>query len=230
MRQTVLFILLACCWCFVEAARAQMCKWVDENGVTHYATECPQGVEGKVLELDTEPSKTEAREARQRARQVQDELRDRRAGEVLEAEEKAARERAADAQAAERRDICIHALMNLATLELTVPVYYDETGELHHDRSRRSRAYEGQRTYLDDADREAETRRYQREAADYCEQSKAEQEKIARMIREKSIDEVRQEICAAKRYELERIWSGLTGIPPPAVRELQKYIEENCDQ
>ena len=36
-------------------ARADICKWVDEDGVTHYAAECPEGVDSRQVELEPPP-------------------------------------------------------------------------------------------------------------------------------------------------------------------------------
>jgi hypothetical protein len=36
-------------------ARAQVCKWVDENGVVHYAQVCPEDVEAKLVEIEEAP-------------------------------------------------------------------------------------------------------------------------------------------------------------------------------
>jgi len=40
-------------------ARAQMCKWVDENGVVHYAQSCPEGVETEQVKI-SKPTQTGA--------------------------------------------------------------------------------------------------------------------------------------------------------------------------
>lgn len=36
----------------ITAAYAQMCKWVDENGVVHYAQTCPEGVKTERIEIE----------------------------------------------------------------------------------------------------------------------------------------------------------------------------------
>jgi hypothetical protein len=36
----------------ITSAYAQMCKWVDENGVVHYAQTCPEGVETERIEIE----------------------------------------------------------------------------------------------------------------------------------------------------------------------------------
>lgn len=39
----------------LTSARAQICKWVDENGVVHYAQTCPEGVEAEHVEISKPP-------------------------------------------------------------------------------------------------------------------------------------------------------------------------------
>ncbi|MFC1796929.1 DUF4124 domain-containing protein [Pseudomonadota bacterium] len=50
-----------------ESVTAQMCKWIDENGVSHYAEQCPKGIEGEQLILDKSPSKQRQAEAARRS-------------------------------------------------------------------------------------------------------------------------------------------------------------------
>ena len=38
--------------CTVSAQSAELCKWVDENGTVHYATECPESVEGDSVSVE----------------------------------------------------------------------------------------------------------------------------------------------------------------------------------
>lgn len=37
------------------SAQADICKWIDENGVTHYAAECPEGVDSRQIEIEPPP-------------------------------------------------------------------------------------------------------------------------------------------------------------------------------
>ncbi|RLA40039.1 MAG: hypothetical protein DRR42_26470 [Gammaproteobacteria bacterium] len=44
----------------LTSARAQICKWVDENGVAHYAQTCPEGVEAERVEISKSPQPSAA--------------------------------------------------------------------------------------------------------------------------------------------------------------------------
>jgi len=54
----------------IEPLTAQMCKWVDKNGVSHYAQQCPEGIEGEQLMLDESPSKEQQAEAARRSEEL----------------------------------------------------------------------------------------------------------------------------------------------------------------
>jgi len=53
-----------------ESSRAQMCKWVGEDGSVHYAEQCPEGVDGERVTLQASPSREQAEAAESRARQA----------------------------------------------------------------------------------------------------------------------------------------------------------------
>lgn len=48
-------------------AWAEMCKWVDELGVTHYAEQCPDNVDAQEVEIRALPSSQQVEAARKRA-------------------------------------------------------------------------------------------------------------------------------------------------------------------
>jgi len=54
---------------FADQGVAQICKWVDEDGVTHYAERCPEGVESTEIELEAPPSENQIEETRERSAQ-----------------------------------------------------------------------------------------------------------------------------------------------------------------
>jgi len=53
-----------------ESVTAQMCKWFDENGVSHYAEQCPEGIEGEQLILDEGPSKQQQAESESQSEEL----------------------------------------------------------------------------------------------------------------------------------------------------------------
>jgi len=54
-------LVLAC------PSQAKICKWVDENGVTHYAEKCPEQVDAAEVEIHAPPSNKQVEDARQRS-------------------------------------------------------------------------------------------------------------------------------------------------------------------
>ena len=69
---------------------AEFCKWVDENGVVHYAETCPENAAGTAIETQTPPSQAQVNEANKRLVQLLEERKARREVEVHKAEQKAA--------------------------------------------------------------------------------------------------------------------------------------------
>ncbi len=66
-RAVFLLAPVAICALLAAPLYAGICKWVDENGVTHYAERCPQEIETQEVEIAPPPSTQQAEEARQRA-------------------------------------------------------------------------------------------------------------------------------------------------------------------
>jgi hypothetical protein len=54
-------LVLAC------PSQAKICKWVDENGVTHYAEKCPEQVDSAEVNIHAPPSDKQVEDARQRS-------------------------------------------------------------------------------------------------------------------------------------------------------------------
>jgi hypothetical protein len=48
-------------------SQAKICKWVDENGVTHYAEKCPEQVDSTEVNIHAPPSNNQVEDARQRS-------------------------------------------------------------------------------------------------------------------------------------------------------------------
>jgi hypothetical protein len=51
---------------------AEFCKWVDENGVVHYADTCPENVDSAKVETAAPPSQSQVKEADKRFEQLQE--------------------------------------------------------------------------------------------------------------------------------------------------------------
>lgn len=154
--RTVLGLCLAA---LALSAGAQVYKWVDAEGVVHYSDTPPEQIICEEMELEQAPPAERAEQARGVYEQAIRDLAARReADEAERAERKAARQEAeASAQAAAEE--CARAYRNLLTLDIQRAVYYDEQGDLYCDRSVHDAWYQGERHYVDDAER-ANARKY----------------------------------------------------------------------
>lgn len=228
MRQIILSLILACAWISTDAAHAEVCKWVDDNGITHYDTECPDEGRAEVLEIDTGPDGEPGNESQEDVEQVVHASPLERA-ENSQAEIALAQPQPSVLDNAEARDRCVRAMTNVVVLQLQAPVFYDDQGVLHHGLSDRARAYEGARTYVSDQERETEILRYRNYLRDNCGRSEAEREGIADLFAAQNLQGIQEEICAGREYLLNRLQVGDSGLPTTAAQELQGYIELNCN-
>ena len=67
-RLVVILMLLV----FFVPSVAGFCKWVDENGATHYAETCPEDVESSEVETHATPIQEQVDEAKIRSQQSQE--------------------------------------------------------------------------------------------------------------------------------------------------------------
>jgi len=67
-RLTILFIFVMT----YSPVATSMCKWVDDNGVTHYAEHCPEEVSHTEVEIQPQPPQDQLDEAAQRLKQIQE--------------------------------------------------------------------------------------------------------------------------------------------------------------
>jgi hypothetical protein len=49
-----------------------ICKWVDEDGVVHYAESCPEDQEGSTVDMAPQPGSAEVEAARLRSEQLRE--------------------------------------------------------------------------------------------------------------------------------------------------------------
>ena len=163
-------------------AVAGIYKWVDANGITHYSESSPEDVPAREVEIEPPPV-IDSREREQRQRRIEQAYDER--GRHLEAVRRS-REQKRQAEADERRqrrEQCGHALVQLRVLEKAQPVYRDEEGNLHTQRSPHSAAYQGKRVYLDDEARKAAVARFERIVGERCDRDEPlAQQTLARLL------------------------------------------------
>ncbi len=144
---TGMFFLAAC-----GTVDARVLKWVDQAGQVHYSETAP--TEQKTQELSSQPSPppmngTSGSQSDRIIQEMETAERARKAD--REAQEKALAER----RASERKARCAVAQHNLDALRRQVPVYTQGGG--------------GEKTYMDDETRTAETGKMEQLAAENCE-------------------------------------------------------------
>jgi hypothetical protein len=203
----------------------QICKWVDEHGVTHYAERCPEAVAGTEIEMAAQPSPAEVAAAIRQSEQM---LAERQARKALRQQDQAARDEethARDEVADTNQQRCIEARWSLETLRRQVPVYRDDAGQLHFARSLHDLWYEGERTYLDDDQRPAEIAHYEHVEVQTCSERESDiRERIRAYMKKHD-----EEICGHLRRTLSGMQQASTGLPSKEMRELEETIETRCD-
>lgn len=228
MKGIMLIVLIAFELTLIAPAQAQICKWVDDEGVTHYETKCPDQGKPEVLDLNTTPSEDSVDEGQQETEKSSQEFSALKAEPGSRSEIALAPPQPSVLQNPEARANCVRATTNLVTLQMAAPVFYDDQDVLRYGWSASAKAYEGVRTYVDDQDREGEIRKYDKYLSANCGQSEREREQIAALVAEQSLPALRDEICTEKEHLLSRMSSGSTGLPVPTSRRLAQYIGENC--
>ncbi len=141
--------LLTVCllWALVIPASAEVYRWVDDNGVTHYGERPPQGRKAEELKQPAEPQPTPGSAAPRTWQEKELDFRKRR----LEAEQAEAQAREREAA---RQRACNEARDQLAQMKMARRVYHlDEHGE---------------RVYESDAEREASVARQEQLVAERC--------------------------------------------------------------
>ena len=144
------FLLLSI---FVSLAYGEICKWVDDEGVTHFSKYCPEDVEGDKVVVDQGPTHGQTNDTKQNAQQLYEKRSGRRDAEDAEAEVGAREARKSRAEASRRNSNCRQSGRHLGILTTQRPVFYDNRGTLHHDRESFAYNYEGSRDYVEDAER-----------------------------------------------------------------------------
>lgn len=144
---------MVCLCCAARPASAQIYKWVDEHGVTHYAqSPPPSSAKSSILALPADPNDKSNESDEQKTWQIKDqEFRERQA---KAADEKKREENKAEQIAAARRQKCLAAQSTLDTLEHRGRVYDVDA--------------QGERVYLTDEQRVQAEQNARQNVADNC--------------------------------------------------------------
>ena len=188
---------LTCCLLGLDA-NAGIYKWVDGKGVTHYSESSPEHVPAREVEIEPPPSAESVDAAQQRLNQSTQVYQQRSQAFALEKQQAKAAQQAAAQSKKQRMQQCGQALVQLRVLEKMVPVYRDEEGHYHTQKSVHSATYSGKRHYLTDERRDAEIARYQQQVNENCEPA---QERTAQ-LREQLLADYHEQQCRAAREVL----------------------------
>lgn len=136
-----LFALSLCAACLATSVAAQVYKWVDEKGVTHYSESPPEQAKDRAKKIDTKSASGPAGGSPKTAKSASDlelEFRQRQTQRDQQARK--------DAQQNERQQAnCADARRQLATLNEQIALF--------------RRNERGERVYLEDSERQAEAAR-----------------------------------------------------------------------
>jgi hypothetical protein len=216
-----LLVLLLVSVAFETAA---ICKWVDEDGVVHYAETCPEGLDASEVEIEPPPSQERVDAAAGRSETVRAEIHARKAQSNIEKTRATLEKQQSEETSAELNQRCAEARWNLQILRMQLPVYYDEEHQLHDNRSLHHYWYEGPRTYLDDQQRADEILRFSAIEERTCTGSSDDIRDRIMIYMEKRD----REICNSLRDKLAELRKIHTGIPSDEMRELEATIANKC--
>ena len=135
----------------------KMYKWVDAEGNIHFSDRPPDdSSEAEQIEVDAEISAERRREGQQRLQETQSAMAQRRLDELSSTEAQAQRTAERDRQQFQNQVRCAEARGNLAVLERQGPVF--------------TMNEQGERVFVEDANRDQEIAKYRRAVNQYCQQ------------------------------------------------------------
>lgn len=216
--------LLAILLILITPESAAICKWVDEDGIVHYAENCPEDSDSSEVRIKAPPSQEQIDASTERSERLKSVVSTRKAQESLEKNQASAKMQNLEKTTDNMIRTCAEARWNLGILQKQLPVYYDEENQLHYKRSLHDYWYEGQRTYLDDQQRETEIRHYTQVEQQTCTESESGSRERIRIYMEKRDNE----ICRHLEQKLANMKKFSTGIPSSEMRELEQTIDTNC--
>lgn len=169
--RTVIWGLLLLSIFTVHLEGAEVYKWVDENGVVHFTDEPPKDRQSTEIELKEDYSQAQAQTNESVYSEVIEQQQLRRERRTQELEQESIARKAKLAEESESQANCSRAIHYLNILSKQCPVFYDGAGVMRGQCPGIYYAYEGERTYIDDGERQ-ELINYYSGIATECEKSK----------------------------------------------------------
>ena len=153
--------LLSCLVLWAASSPAQMYKWVDERGVTHYSEKPPPGRKAQQIQsapaapaTPPAPASTQSTNPAPTWSEQERDFRRRAIEREQAAEKKQKKEDEERYRAAMRRELCLDARSTVAALSESRPVYWINQ--------------RGEREYLEDSARPAAMQRAKQNVETYC--------------------------------------------------------------
>jgi hypothetical protein len=157
--------------CSFGLAESQVYKWVDEDGNVHYSDKPPVNQQSTEVEIQQPapapeiPEPDEAGETGDTKMSAEAWLEQQRAEREADRQQKKSQKWITEADTSQQ---CSNARRMLDRLEIQCPAFYDDRGILRVECPYQPRiAYEGERRYIEDADRAASISHY-REVLKNC--------------------------------------------------------------
>ncbi len=198
---------------------ADMYKWVDEEGQTHYGDKPPAGTKSETLRPPPPVSSEEAAKQRERLEQAEREMEAR----MDERRSKAAVKKAEKLERASIREQCLALRRELDVLDSGHPVYRDEKGSFRVQWL--NDPYRGERRYLDEDERSEEIERVRGEITADC--GDPDDSKARRLAR---VQQIRAERCEAARADLEHLMQRQVKVADDTLEAQRHLVTEYCDK
>ena len=228
---------------FAGPGIADVCKWVDEYGVFHYAETCPEGVAGTEFRTEAPPSEEQVEAAIRRSEEM---LSERQARSGLSEQEKTEKFLAGRAKLAGRattESLCADAFRKREILDLQLPVYYDDRNSLYYRDSLHHHWYEGPRIYLDDNARQLESDLNRQLIVEECAEFKPQRlEYVVRFRDAPNVQETlyllrypdspagppARDVCQYAEFLSKEMHRYSSGLQSDDSREFEALINRNC--
>ena len=197
---------------FASHALAEIYKWVDEQGVTHYGDCPPTDCVYEEIELPKGPSEEEIEAAEERTREVLEARKAREAAEKIRRESESLEEQQQEQVRIERQKKCVEAIYQLDLLNQKRRVFKQQP--------------DGSRLYLENEERTAEISRITALKDQFCSTHPGDQKEELELAQEMSFALSRR--CAAGRETLEKMQQPGANPNEEKLDSYQTYVEALC--
>jgi len=209
---TILAIVLS------AALFADMYKWIDEEGQTHYSDKPAAGTKSETLRPPPPVSSEEAAKQRERLEQAEREMEMR----MDERRSKAAAKQGEKRERASIKEQCLAWRGDLEKFDFGMPIYRDEQGRfrLHW----RYDPYQGERQFLDDEEWDAEIAGLRDAISTHC--GDPDDPKARRLARSQVSRAAR---CEAARADLEQLVRREVKVADDTLEDHRRFVAEICE-